>query len=353
MPAFMAVKRVVVCEVQVPFVHGGAEYHVRALHRELRNHGLQAELVSIPFKWYPKSEILTHAAAWRLIDLSQSNGESIDLVIGTKFPSYFVRHPNKVVWLIHQYRAAYDLMGTEYSDFSHSDEDVGLRETLMELDSRMLGECRKLFSNARNTANRLKKFNGLEAEPLYHPPPFADRLGPGPYGDYVLFVGRLESIKRPDLAVRAMAHVDRPTRLVMVGDGTQRLHTQKLAEELGVSDRIDFTGAAEERQLVDLYKGALCVVYSPFDEDFGYVTLEAFLARKPVITTTDAGGPLEFVDHDVNGEVVEPAAEALAAAINRLTADRARAARLGGAGFERARAITWEGVVEKLVQSPA
>jgi glycosyltransferase involved in cell wall biosynthesis len=349
----MGVQRIVVCEVQVPFVHGGAEYHVRALHRQLRSHGFQAELVSIPFKWYPKDEILSHAAAWRLIDLSESNGESIDLVIATKFPSYFVRHPNKVAWLIHQYRAAYELAGTEYSDFAHTDEDVGIRQSIIDLDGRMLGECRKLFANARNTASRLKKFNGLEAEPLYHPPPFADRLGPGPYGDYVLFVGRFESIKRPDLAVHAMAHVDRPTRLVMVGDGTQRKRTQELAEELRVADRIHFAGAAEEGQLIDLYKGALGVVYTPFDEDFGYVTLEAFLARKPVMTTTDAGGPLEFVEHGMNGEVVEPEAEALAAAINRLAADRARAARLGDAGFDRARTITWDGVVEKLVQSPA
>jgi glycosyltransferase involved in cell wall biosynthesis len=349
----MGVQRIVVCEVQVPFVHGGAEYHVRALHQQLRNRGFQAELVSIPFKWYPKTEILSHAAAWRLIDLSESNGEPIDLVIATKFPSYFVRHPNKVVWLIHQYRAAYELAGTEYSDFSHTEEDVGLRQSIIDLDGRMLGECRKLFANARNTANRLKKFNGLEAEPLYHPPPFADRLGPGPYGDYVLFVGRFESIKRPDLAVRAMARVDRPIRLVMVGNGTQWRRTQELAESLGLSDRIHFAGATDEGQLVELYKGALGVLYSPFDEDFGYVTLEAFLARKPVITATDAGGPLEFVEHGVNGEVTEPTAEAVAAAINRLAADRARAARLGDAGFERARGITWEGVVEKLVQSPA
>ncbi|HKY22369.1 MAG TPA: glycosyltransferase family 4 protein [Vicinamibacterales bacterium] len=348
----MAVKRVIVCEVQVPFVHGGAEYHVRALHQQLRAHGYEAELVSIPFKWYPKEEILTHAAAWRLIDLSESNGDPIDLVIGTKFPSYFVRHPNKVAWLIHQYRAAYELAGTPYSDFSHSDEDVGLRQSLIDLDGKMLGECRRLFANARNTADRLKKFNGLDAEPLYHPPPFADRLGAGPYGDYVLFVGRLESIKRPELAVRAMQQVERPIRLIMVGDGTQRTRTEELAESLGVSDRIDFAGAVGEQALIDLYKGALAVVYSPFDEDYGYVTLEAFLAHKPVITTTDAGGPLEFVEDGTNGIVTDPAPEALTAAINRLAADRSYTARLGDAGFERARRVTWDGVIEKLVQSP-
>ena len=212
----------------------------------------------------------------------------------------------------------------------------------------MLGECRRLFANAQNTANRLAKYNGLTAEALYHPPPFADRLEPGPYGDYVLFVGRLESIKRPDLAVRAMQHVDRPIRLVVVGEGTQRARTEELAASLGVADRIDFAGAVDEQALIDLYKGALAVIYSPFDEDYGYVTLESFLAHKPVITTTDAGGPLEFVEHGTNGFVCEPTAEALAAAVNRLAADKGLAARLGDAGYERARLVTWDGVIEKV-----
>src|SRR5690606_34219163 len=143
----------------------------------------------------PKEEILAHAAAWRLLDLSESNGSPIDLAIGTKFPSYFVRHPNKVAWLIHQYRAAYELAGTEYSDFRHVEADVGLRERLITLDRQMLGECRRVFSNAQNTADRLERYNGVRAEPLYHPPRLAERIRSGPAGDYVLSVGRIESVK--------------------------------------------------------------------------------------------------------------------------------------------------------------
>ena len=233
----MTVQTVLVCEAQVPFVHGGAEVHVRQLVRELRQRGYTAELVSVPFKWYPKEEILPHAAAWRLLDLSESNGRPVDLVIGTKFPSYFARHPNKVAWLIHQYRAAYELCGTEYSDFSHTELDVGLRDTLMRLDTEMLGECRALFANARNTASRLAKFNGLRAEALYHPPNLAPRLVPGPYGDYVLSVGRIESVKRVDLIIKAMASVDRQTRLVIAGDGTQRQYD--LAKEIAPGGRLD------------------------------------------------------------------------------------------------------------------
>jgi glycosyltransferase involved in cell wall biosynthesis len=345
----MDVRTILVCEAQVPFVHGGAEIHVRELVRELRARGYLAELVSVPFKWYPKEEILPHAGAWRLLDLSESNGRPVDLVIASKFPTYFVRHPRKVAWLIHQYRAAYELCGTEYSDFGHRDLDVGLRDTLIRLDTQMLGECRAIFSNARNTASRLKKFNGLDAQPLYHPSRLADRLHPGPYGDYVLSVGRLESVKRVDMLVRAMPQVDASLRLIVAGDGTQRANIERLAEQTGVADRVTFLGTVDDTQLVELYAGALAIAYPPFDEDFGYVTLEAFLARKPVITCTDSGGPTEFVRDSVNGWICEPQPSALATAIGAAASDRARAASMGDSGFEIARTITWDGVIEKLV----
>ena len=345
----MSVRTILVCEAQVPFVHGGAEVHVRELTRELRARGYDAELVSVPFKWYPKEEILPHAAAWRLLDLSESNGRPIDLVIASKFPSYFVRHPNKVAWLIHQYRAAYELCGTVYSDFGHTESDVGLRDTLIRLDTEMLGECRRLFTNARNTAARLLKFNALQAEPLYHPPRLAPRLAPGAYGDYILSVGRIESVKRVDLIVRAMARCDGALRLVIAGDGTQRRNVEQVAEEAGVADRVTFLGAVDDDQLIALYRDALAVVYPPFDEDFGYVTIEAFLARKPVVTCVDSGGPNEFVVDGTNGFVCEPEPEALAGAVAALAADRRRAATMGDAGYDVARRITWDGVIEKLV----
>jgi glycosyltransferase involved in cell wall biosynthesis len=348
----MAVQTVLVCEAQVPFVHGGAEVHVRQLVRELRARGYATELVSVPFKWYPKEEILPHAAAWRLLDLSESNGRPVDLVIGTKFPSYFARHPNKVAWLIHQYRAAYELCGTEYSDFAHTELDVGLRDTLMRLDTQMLGECRTIFTNARNTASRLEKFNGLAAEPLYHPPKLAGRLVPGPYTNYVLSVGRIESVKRVDLVIQAMADVPSEIRLVVAGDGTQRQNAERAAGQAGVADRVTFLGNVEDDDLIRLYADALAVVYPPYDEDFGYVTLEAFLARKPVITCTDSGGPNEFVIDGVNGLVCAPEPGELAAAITRVAGDRPRTAAMGDAGHAAAVAITWDGVIEKLTTLP-
>ena len=347
----MAIHTILVCETQVPFVTGGAESLVRSLVDQLRARGYEADLVSLPFKWYPKEEILAHAAAWRLLDLSESNGRPVDLLIATKFPTYCARHPRKVAWLIHQHRAAYDLCGTGYSDFGHVDLDVGIRMRLMELDRQMLEECRPRFTISETTTRRLERFNRVRADPLYHPPRLAGRLRAGPYGNYVLSVGRLVSIKRVDLLLKAMPDVDPSLRLLVVGEGPHRELFEEVAEEYGLNGRVEFVGRVSDETLLELYAGALAVVFVPYDEDYGLVTLEAFLARKPVVTASDSGGTLEFVEDGVSGVVCAPEAGAVADALNRLVADRGLAASLGEAGYERARTITWDSVIEKLVEA--
>lgn len=345
----MSVRRVLVLEAQTPFVHGGAEILVRQLAGALRRHGYESDIVSIPFRDEPREELMAHAAAWRLLDLSGSVAGPVDLAIATKFPTYFVRHPAKVAWLVHQYRAAYELCGTPFSNFEHTERDVGLRKRLVELDTKALGECAGLFTIARTVSARLQKFNALAAEPLYHPPKLADRLKPGPYGDYMLTVTRLEHVKRVDLAVEVFQHVDAPLRLVVAGEGSARRRVEERIAALGLGHRVALAGRVTDEELIDLYAGARGVLFAPYEEDYGYVTLEAFLARKPVVTASDSGGPLEFVVDGINGFITAPAAEALAGAVNRLGRDARLAASLGESGYERARRITWDGVVERLV----
>ena len=348
--AGVSVRTVLVCAVQVPLVRGGAEVLVEDLVAQLRARGYDSELVSLPFKWYPKEELFAHAAAWRCLDLSEANGRRIDRVIATKFPSYFVRHPEKSLWLVHQHRAAYDLCGTPHcSEFDWTELDVATRERLVALDRRMIGEARRAYTIGAVPTARLAKYNGLTAPPLHPPPRLADRLHPGPSGDYFLSVGRLETIKRVDLAIRALARSQARADLVIVGEGTQREALARVAEEAGVADRVRFAGRVRDEELVDLYAGCRAVVFAPFDEDYGYVTLEAFLSGKPVITAGDSGGTLEFVVDGVNGRVCEPTPESLAQAMADLAAGTARAAALGAAGLERGRTVTWDGVLEKLL----
>ena len=143
--------RIAVCRPQVPFARGGAEIMTDSLVGELRSRGHQADLVTIPFKWYPGARVLTQAFLWRLLDLGEADGQKIDLVIATKFPSYTVRHPEKRVWLIHQFRQAYELDGTDLGQFGESVEDRAVRRKVQEFDRIALGEATRLFAIDRKS----------------------------------------------------------------------------------------------------------------------------------------------------------------------------------------------------------
>ncbi len=339
--------RVLVCTAQVPFSSGGAERHAAGLVRELTAFGHEAELVRLPFKWYPRAEILTSALAWRLLDVSEADGKRVDLVIPMKFPSYLVRHENKVVWLIHQFRQAYDRFGTSQSDFTASPEDTRWRELIAEADRTGLSEARKIFTNAKNTAERLARFNGIQAEALYHPPPLAGRYRCESSRGFALVAGRLDPWKRVDLAIGAAARGK--FRLVIAGDGADRARLEALARGSGADVR--FAGLVSDEELLALYATCGAVIFPPADEDYGYIALEAFLSKKAVVTCTDSGGPLEFVVDGENGRVVEPDGTALGAAVADLLAKPEKAREFGERGFERVREIRWENAVKALLEA--
>ena len=339
--------RVAVVRPQVPFARGGAEIFTDRLVDELRARGHEADLVSVPFKWYPGTRVLTQAFMWRLLDLEEADGKRIDLVVATKFPSYLVRHRNKRVWLVHQFRQAYELDGTELGQFGRSSEDRALRRKIQSLDRLALGEATRLFSTSRNVADRLERSTGLASEVLPHPPQeLAYRCED--YGDFVLSVGRLDRAKRIDLLLEAAA-LDPSLEVVIAGEGTDRQRLETLARDRGLDGRARFAGRVSEDELADLYGRCLAVFYAPVDEDFGMVPFEAFLSEKPVLTTTDAGGPLEIVADGRTGLVVAPEAAEVARATGWLREHRDEAASFGRAGKELAAEVTWDRALERLL----
>ena len=333
-----------VCGAQVPFMRGGAEALMDNLVKEATAAGHRAELVRLPTVW-DRERIFDAALAWRMVPIDA------DLVIAINFPSYFVQHPNKVVWLAHQHRGAYDGAGGPWSDFGLDDDGLELQRLITEWDTRALSEASQLFTISGVVADRLARFNGLAAEPLYHPAPLWDSLRPGPSGRAVFCPLRLEGNKRPGLLVEALAHLESDTRLELAGHGSLAGQLEARATELGVSNRLDLLGFVSDAELVERYAGALAVVYAPFDEDYGYVTLQAFRSGKPVITAADSGGVLEWVDDGVNGFVTDGSPEALAEAIDRLAQDPSLAEKMGAAGRERVAHLDWGPVVARLTGS--
>lgn len=342
-------ERVLICGTQIPFVRGGAENLVDSLAAELTARGFEVDQVRLPFSMASRSRLLESALAWRLLDVEAVEGRRIDRVIATRFPSYLVRHPNKVVWLVHQLRQVYDLAGTRYSDFTDSPVDRRVTAMVGEMDRRTLGEARRLYAISNNTAARLAEHNGLEAAVLYPPPRLADACRSREHGDYVFAAGRLDPLKRFDLLIRALAHTRNPVRCRLAGTGPESERLAALAERLGVADRCELLGWIGDDELVDAYAGALAVFYAPYDEDYGYVTVEAFLSGRPVITAADAGGVLELVVDGDNGFVVDPGSpRTVAARLDRLWEDRALAAALGEAGRRSVASIGWDRVIAEL-----
>jgi glycosyltransferase involved in cell wall biosynthesis len=289
--------------------------------------------------------VLDQAFLWRLVDLTESDGRPIDRVIATKFPAYCVRHPNKVVWVLHQFRQAYDYDRTELGQFSESPEDRATRRAVERLDAASLGEARRVFATSRNVADRLERFNGIHADLLPHPPQSLAYRTAEPEG-FILSVNRLDRAKRIDLLIEA-ARSDPSVRIVIVGDGPDRERLERLAG--GLNGQVEFTGRVDDERLADLYARCLAVYYAPIDEDFGMVPYEAFLSAKPVVTTLDAGGPLEVVRDRETGVVVAPEPASLAGACLFLGANVEEAKALGRAGQAVAQRVTWDACVDALL----
>jgi glycosyltransferase involved in cell wall biosynthesis len=347
--------RVAVLHPQAAFVRGGAEAHTEALVRALRAAGHEADQVTIAGKWYPATELAHQMAVWRSFDISESNGLKVDAVIALKFPAYLAKHERKIVWLIHQHRSAYELWGhPEFADLSRQEEGPTLRDMIWTADRLALGEAKRVFTNSRNVSDRLWTSLRLGSEPLYHPSPNVEILRdmePAGYGDYILYPSRMEALKRQSLAIDAMRHSRSGVRLVLVGRGPDEASLRRRAEDAGVASKVAFEIGPDDERLRRLYLGARAVYFGPYDEDFGYVTIEGFAARRPVVTLTDSGGPLEFVADGETGFVAPPEPRAIAAAFDRLAADDELARRLGEAGWAAAgqRVPTWPEIVARLL----
>lgn len=346
--------RIAIATVQVPFVRGGAEILAEGLRDALVAHGHEADVVTIPFQWNPVERVLDHMVMGRLMDLTHVHGRPIDRVVALKFPAYLAPHPQKVVWLVHQHRAAYDLWDAGRSELRDAPMGQAVRQSIMAADEAALGEAAEVFTISRQVSARLRRHNGLEAAHLYPPPPGAALFVAEAAEDYVFCPSRIGPAKRQALLLEALARCRRPVALAFAGEAEHPAHLAELtalARRLGVEGRVRFLGGIPEADKRRWYARARAVAFVPFLEDYGYVTAEAMLAARPVVTTTDAGGPLEWVEEGVTGLVAEPTAPAIAACLDRLWADPAAAAAMGRAGRERylAAEVTWERVVRTLV----
>lgn len=345
--------RITIANVQAPFVRGGAEYLADSLAQKLEERGHQVANVRIPFKWYPPQTLLEHVVAFRMMRVASGQP---DLVIALKFPAYLLPFPNKKVWLLHQFRQAYELWGTPHQAFPNTPEGRRVRDMIIQADNTYLREAKEIYTNSRIVARRLKQYNGIGVNDVLYPPLLKPEIYHcAGFGDYFFYPSRLNTMKRQALAIEAMRFVKSGFRLVLAGKADQDAYLdelQNLVKRHKLEEKVTLLGWISEAQKADLMAHCYAALYLPYEEDsYGYVTLEAFHSGKPVLTLSDSGGTDEIITHGENGLILAPSAEALAAGMEELWADRQRAVHMGQAGqatLERYK-IRWDHILERLV----
>jgi glycosyltransferase involved in cell wall biosynthesis len=346
--------KIIIATTQTPFIAGGAEIQVTSLKQALEKENHTVEVVALPFKGTP-DDILCSVPYTRLLDLSQIHGHKVDRLIGLKFPAYLIPHPSKVIWLIHQQRDAYDLWESGHSALLDHPAGKGLREAIRNIDDLCFRETQSIFAESMTVAKRLKKFNQFEAQPLYHPPKNEELFYRSTPEPYLFFPSRLTPLKRQELVLKALSRTKNPVQLVLAGISDIPSYEGVIVDlirELKVGDRVKMLGKISEQEKLDLYAKCLAVVYPPYDEDYGYVTLEAMLSSKPVVTCHDSGGTLEFVQAGKTGWTVSPDPYNLADCFDEIWENRTTAEHYGSAARDRYRqlGISWKKVVASLCE---
>jgi glycosyltransferase involved in cell wall biosynthesis len=340
--------RIAVVTSSPPMVEGGHMVIARSLVQALREAGHSADVIVTPQNRFGR-QASAYLATW-LTDVGSADGHPIDQVISLRYPSYAVRHRNHVCWLNHTMREYYDLWPRFTSGLGRAGraKETVRRVAIQAADRYLLTRnVRKLFVQSRTIQQRLAMWPELKSTVLYPPPPQRPYRFEG-WGDYVFMVSRLTPLKRADLFLDALAQPEAAgIRAVVAGEGSERERLAASIERLGLADRVTLSGRLSDEQLLDHLARCRAVCFPPLDEDYGFVTAEAFSARKAVVTCRDSGGPAELVEDGVSGVISESSPPALAAALRRVMSD-GTAERMGTAAFAAAARLNWADAVKML-----
>ena len=335
------------------FVEGGHLVIARALVQALRDEGHQAQLVLTPQNRFGRQGA-AYLSTW-LTDVGVGvDNRAIDQVISTRYPSYAIRHPNHVCWLNHTMREYYD----QWDAFSAPLKWKGrikeqARRQLIHTADRWLltRNVRRVFAQSRAVQARLERWGGIPSGILY-PPPQQRAYRSESYGDYIFAVSRLTPLKRLSLLIEALANPEAAgIRCIIAGEGEEHASLEHAIVTRGLASRVKLIGRIDDHQMLEHLARCRAVCFPTYDEDYGFVTVEAFASRKAVITCTDSGGPAELVVDNVTGKVCAPRPETLAVALRELMEDQHAAERLGQAGLEQVSQMTWSNAVQRLLQS--
>ena len=341
--------RIAVVTSSPPMVEGGHMVIARSLVQALREAGHDADVVVTPQNRFGR-QASAYVATW-LTDVGSSDGHPHRSGHQPALPELRgAPSAPRVLAESHDARVLRSVAEVQAGLSPRGRVKERVRRRLIHAADRYLltRNVSRLFVQSRTIQKRLAMWPELKSTVLYPPPPQRAYRCDG-YGDYLFMVSRLTPLKRADLLIRALATpAAAGVRAVIAGDGEERARLVELARELGVADRVTLTGVLTEAQLVDHLARCRAVCFPPVEEDYGFVTAEAFASAKAVLTCHDSGGPAELVEDGVTGLVCDPSPDALGRAIARVMNDRALAETMGRAAERSAERLKWADTVAAL-----
>jgi glycosyltransferase involved in cell wall biosynthesis len=378
------VKIAIVAPSPVPFGAGGAEKLWWGLADNINKHtNHQCELIKIPIKENDFWSLIEAYQAFYMLDLSH-----FDMVISGKYPGWMVQHHNHHIYMLHCLRGFYDcfhFMGlpaqystsddslndflnkvrassiepTEVFQFLDSLKNVDsipsdlfvfpgafARELIHYFDAWALKNAQRFSAISQTVANRKEYFPANVDIDVIYPPSTLIGLN-NKKQEYFFTASRLDDAKRIKIIVEAYLKTTTDIPLKIAGAGPLAEELTRLASS---DSRIEFVGYVSDSELVEYYANAYAIVFIPYDEDYGLITIEAMKSEKPVITFSDAGGVTEFVEHGVTGLCSEPDIDLLASNIDKLANDKLLCKTMGQAACKRVVDINWSKTIDRLLQ---
>lgn len=342
--------KIALCSSFVPFIYGGARNIVEWLEAMLLEAGHTVEHIYLPHVDHPDM-LFQQMVAYQWIDLSAA-----DRIICFRPPAHHIHHPHKILWFIHHIRSFYDLWDTTHRGFPDDLKHRAIRDSLIKADTAALKGAKKIYTNSQVVSDRLRRYNDIDSEVLYPPIFQADRFFCKGFNDEIVYICRMEDHKRQHLLIKAMQYTRTQVRLRLCGTGSNPDYPARLKElvaQSGLQDKVAIeNGWISENRKIDLLANCLAAAYLPVDEDsYGYPSLEASHASKPVLTTTDSGGVMELVVDRFNGLAVHPDPQSLALAMDELYLDKQTTQAMGKNAKEKISMlnINWHHVIEKVL----
>ena len=272
---------------------------------------LDIEKLKAPFLPIPKRMAYGLASGFAYFNLKLKD---YDVINAQGVPSEWARNRNKpVVWYCHTpNREAYDLYEWRQSkrSFSHRIAFATLVNIFKFVEKLTVPKIEFIFANSKLTQQRIKKYLNRDAEVLYPGVDYKSFYFKE-YGDFFFYPSRIAPEKRIELAILAFKEFEKYNKnLKLVIAGSLALERKEhveyfkfLKRVIKNDERIKLFTNISEKEMKHLYATCYSVVFTPINEDFGLVPLEANSSFKPVIAINE-GGPKETIKNNLNGFLV-------------------------------------------------